>query len=225
MGSSAAGRERSDRRRDNYSFFLLRLRVAPRRTAIVPLPISPARRSGVPALANYANSREALRWRRAADAAWPSNSGPSHAKGVLEDYEPTLPPQASGPNSPHGSRSPSQKRLNRSVAEVSPGLCGSNLLQGIGECSSLGAHDQSPTIVSGSKSCSANLQLASRHEQPEKSISFTGTVVPASAFSVLLLASWLVIINEGTQSEEPPLSGTAAFARTLYSTSVAAGIE
>jgi hypothetical protein len=59
------------------------------------------------------------------------------------------------------------------------------------------------------------LASCSRHEQPEKSISLTGTVAPASALSVLLLASWLVIINEGMQSEEPPLSGTAAFARIL----------
>lgn len=49
--------------------------------------------------------------------------------------------------------------------------------------------------------------------------------MPASALSVLLLASWLVMINEGTQSEEPPLSGSAAFPRILYSTAVVAGIE
>jgi hypothetical protein len=58
--SDSAQRDAKDQTggRDNYSFFLLRLRVAPRRTAIVPLPISPARRDGVPAFANYANSRE-----------------------------------------------------------------------------------------------------------------------------------------------------------------------
>ncbi|PYU22916.1 MAG: hypothetical protein DMG30_13435 [Acidobacteria bacterium] len=60
IGFSATGRERSDWRRDNYSFFLLRLRVTPRGTAIVPLPISPARRDGVPAFANYANSKNGI---------------------------------------------------------------------------------------------------------------------------------------------------------------------
>jgi len=69
------------------------------------------------------------------------------------------------------------------------------------------------------------LASRSRHEQPEKSISFTGIVVPASALSELPLASWLAITNEGTQSEVPPLSGTAAFARILYGTGAGAGIE
>jgi hypothetical protein len=49
--------------------------------------------------------------------------------------------------------------------------------------------------------------------------------VPASAFRGLLLPSWPVITNEGTQSEEPPLSGIAAVARILYRTGVIAGIE
>jgi hypothetical protein len=49
--------------------------------------------------------------------------------------------------------------------------------------------------------------------------------VPASAFRGLLLPSWPVITNEGTQSEEPPLNGIAAVARILYRTGVIAGIE
>ncbi len=66
---------------------------------------------------------------------------------------------------------------------------------------------------------------SSRHEQPEKSISFTFTMVPAIALSGLLLASWLLVTDEGRQSEVPPLRGTLAFVRILNSTSVAGGVE
>ena len=80
-------------------------------------------------------------------------------------------------------------------------------------------------IFIGLTSCRSEIVSRSRHEQPEKSISFTGTAVLASALSGLPLASWLVITNDGMQSGWPPLSGTAASARILNNTGGADGIE